>query len=213
MVITATQMLQSMVESPIPTRAEVLDVANAVIDGTDAVMLSAETASGSYPVKAVEAMVRICLGAERQFDHDTDFEKAPRNLQRADQAIAMACMFLAEHIKVRAIIALTESGGTARYLSRFRSSVPIYGLSRHDGARRRMGLVRDVFPIDFNSDGMPTREAARRAVLQLFELGLLAEGDNVMLTSGDHMEHHGATNTLRLLEVGPGGAAHGLGEI
>ena len=212
-VITATQMLQSMVDNPIPTRAEVLDVANSVIDGTDAVMLSAETASGSYPVKAVEAMVRICLGAERQFDHDTDFEKAPRNLQRADQAIAMACMFLAEHIKVRAIIALTESGGTARYLSRFRSSVPIYGLSRHDGARRRMGLVRDVFPIDFNSDGMPTREAARRAVLQLFELGLLAEGDNVMLTSGDHMEHRGATNTLRLLTVGPAGRAEGLGEL
>ena len=141
-VITATQMLQSMVDNPIPTRAEVLDVANSVIDGTDAVMLSAETASGSYPVKAVEAMVRICLGAERQFDHDTDFEKAPRNLQRADQAIAMACMFLAEHIKVRAIIALTESGGTARYLSRFRSSVPIYGLSRHDGARPRGSACR-----------------------------------------------------------------------
>ena len=212
-VITATQMLQSMVDNPIPTRAEVLDVANSVIDGTDAVMLSAETASGSYPVKAVEAMVRICLGAERQFDHDTDFEKAPRNLQAADQAIAMACMFLAEHIKVRAIIALTESGGTARYLSRFRSSVPIYGLSRHDGARRRMGLVRDVFPIAFNSDGMPTREAARQAVLQLFDLGLLAEGDNVMITSGDHMEHRGATNTLRLLTVGPAGRAEGLGEL
>ena len=212
-VITATQMLQSMVDNPIPTRAEVLDVANSVIDGTDAVMLSAETASGSYPVRAVEAMVRICLGAERQFDHDTDFEKAPRNLQRADQAIAMACMFLAEHIRVRAILALTESGGTARYLSRFRSSVPIYGLSRHDGARRRMGLVRDVFPIAFNSDGMPTREAARQAVLQLFDLGLLAEGDNVMITSGDHMEHRGATNTLRLLTVGPAGRAEGLGEL
>ena len=104
-VITATQMLQSMVDNPIPTRAEVLDVANAVIDGTDAVMLSAETASGSYPVKAVEAMVRICLGAERQFDRDTDFEAAPRDLQRADQAIAMASMFLAEHIEVRAIVA------------------------------------------------------------------------------------------------------------
>src|SRR6187402_3517438 len=99
-VITATQMLQSMVDNPIPTRAEVLDVANSVIDGTDAVMLSAESASGSYPIKAVEAMTRICLGAERQFDHDTDFEKAQRNLGHADQAIAMASMFLAEHIKV-----------------------------------------------------------------------------------------------------------------
>jgi len=212
-VITATQMLQSMVDNPIPTRAEVLDVANSVIDGTDAVMLSAETASGSYPVKAVEAMARICLGAERQFDHDTDFEKAPRGLQRADQAIAMASMFLTEHIDVRAIVALTESGGTARFLSRFRSAVPIYGLSRHAGARRRMALVRDVFPVDFDSAGQSTREAARGAVRHLFDLGLLAEGDRVIITSGDHMELHGATNTLRLLQVGPGGRAEGLGEL
>jgi pyruvate kinase len=212
-VITATQMLQSMVDNPIPTRAEVLDVANSVIDGTDAVMLSAETASGSYPVKAVEAMVRICLGAERQFDHDTDFEKAPRNLQAADQAIAMASMFLAEHIKVRAIIALTESGGTARYLSRFRSAVPIYGLSRHEGARRRMAMIRDVFPVNYNSQGQATREAARGAILHLFTLGALAEGDSVIITSGDHMELHGATNTLRLLKVGPAGRAEGLAEL
>jgi pyruvate kinase len=212
-VITATQMLQSMVDNPIPTRAEVLDVANAVIDGTDAVMLSAETASGSYPVKAVEAMVRICLGAERQFNRDTDFEAAPRNLQHADQAIAMSSMFLAEHIQLRAILAMTESGGTARYLSRFRSSVPIFGLSRHDGARRRMALMRDVFPIPFDSRGLPTREAARGAIKQLFDLELLSIGDRVLITSGDHMETHGSTNTLRLLQVGPAGVAEGLGEL
>jgi pyruvate kinase len=212
-VITATQMLQSMVDNPIPTRAEVLDVANAVIDGTDAVMLSAETASGHYPLKSVEAMVRICLGAERSFETDTDFEAAPRNLQRADQAIAMAGMFLAEHIKVRAMIALTESGGTARFLSRFRSEVPIFGLSRHEGARRRMAMMRDVFPIAFDSRGLPTREAARGAIRQLFDLGLLAAADRVLITSGDHMEVHGTTNTLRLLQVGPGGSAEGLGEL
>jgi pyruvate kinase len=212
-VITATQMLQSMVDNPIPTRAEVLDVANAVIDGTDAVMLSAETASGSYPVKAVEAMVRICLGAERQFDHDTDFEKAQRNLGHADQAIAMASMFLAEHINVRAILALTESGGTARHLSRFRSAVPIFGLSRHPPARRRMALMRDVFPIAFDSQGQSPRAAARGAIQLLFDLGQLAVGDRVVITSGDHMEHHGATNTLRLLQVGEGGTAEGLGVL
>ena len=212
-VITATQMLQSMVDSPIPTRAEVLDVANAVIDGTDAVMLSQESAAGNYPLKAVEAMARICIGAEKQFAMDTDFEGAQRNLQRADQAIAMASMFLSEHIGVRAIVAMTESGGTARYLSRFRSNVPIFGLSRHAGARRKMALVRDVFPVAFDSRGLATREAAREAMKALFDAGLLVEGDRVVLTSGDHMEHHGATNTLRLLEVGPGGAAHGLGEI
>jgi pyruvate kinase len=212
-VITATQMLQSMVDSPIPTRAEVLDVANAVIDGTDAVMLSQESAAGRYPVKAVEAMARICLGAERQFETDTDFEKAPRNLERADQAIAMAAMFLSEHIGVRAIVAMTESGGTARFLSRFRSPVPIFGLSRHDGSRRRMALMRDVFPIDFDSRGLAARDAARQSVKQLFERGLLGESDRVIFTSGDHMEHHGATNTLRLLQVGEDGRAEGLGEL
>src|SRR5690606_13706746 len=124
-VITATQMLQSMVDSPMPTRAEVLDVANAVIDGTDAVMLSQEPAARPFPSKAFEAMARICIGAEKQFEMDTDFEKAQRDLQRADQAIAMAAMFLSEHIGVRAIVAMTESGGTPRYLSRFRASVPI----------------------------------------------------------------------------------------
>jgi len=212
-VITATQMLQSMVDSPMPTRAEVLDVANAVIDGTDAVMLSQETAAGSYPVRAVEAMARVCVGAERHFETDTDFEKAPRNLQRVDQAIAMAAMFLSEHIGVRAIVAMTESGGTARFLSRFRSAVPIYGLSRHPGARRRMALMRDVFPVDFDSRGMASRDAARQALKLLFDQGLLAEGDRVMFTAGDHMEHHGATNTLRLLQVGAEGRAEGLGDL
>ncbi len=212
-VITATQMLQSMVESPIPTRAEVLDVANAVIDGTDAVMLSAETAAGAWPVKAVEAMARICIGAEKQFQADTDFEKAPRGLERADQAIAMATMFLTEHIGVRAIVAMTESGGTVRYLSRFRSSAPVYAFSRHDGARRRMALMRDVFPIAFDSRGLAPREAARDALAMLHDRGLLATGDRVVFTSGDTMQQHGATNTLRLLQLGQDGRAEGLGEL
>ena len=212
-VITATQMLQSMVDHPIPTRAEVLDVANAVIDGTDAVMLSAESASGQHPVRAVEAMVRICLGAERQFEADTDFEAAQRDLKKTDQAIAMATMFLTEHICVRAVIVLTESGGTARFLSRYRSAVPIYGLSRHADARRRMALMRDVFPIAFDSRGLPPRDAARAAVGLLYEAGVLAVGDKVIFTSGDTMELRGATNTLRLLEVGADGVADGLGEL
>ena len=206
-VITATQMLQSMVDSPLPTRAEVLDVANAVIDGTDAVMLSAETAAGEYPVKAVEAMARICLGAERQFHHDTDFEAAPRGLQRADHAIAMAAMFLSEHIDVRAIVAMTESGGTARFLSRFRSSAPVFGLSRHAPARRQMALMRSVVPLPFDSRGMDLRQATERAIAELFAVNLLSEGDRLLFTGGDHMETHGATNTLRLLQVGPGGRA------
>ncbi len=212
-VITATQMLQSMVDSPIPTRAEVLDVANAVIDGTDTVMLSAETAAGHYPVLAVEAMVRICLGAERQFEHDTDFEQAPRGLAHTDQAIALAAMYLTEHIQVRAILALTESGGTAQHLSRFRSNAPIYGLSRHESARHRMSLMRGVYPIDFDSGENPPRQAARHAVAALFAHGALAEGDRVLITSGDHMGHLGTTNTLRLLGVGCNGEARGLGTL
>ena len=144
---------------------------------------------------------------------DTDFEQAQRNLQRADQAIAMAAMFLSEHIGVRAIVAMTESGGTARYLSRFRSPVPIFGLSRHEGARRRMALMRDVFPVDFDSRGMASRDAARQALKLLYDRGLMDVGDRVMFTSGDHMEHHGATNTLRLLQVGPDGRAEGLGDL
>ncbi|MBB1472829.1 pyruvate kinase [Luteimonas sp. MC1782] len=212
-VITATQMLQSMVDSPMPTRAEVLDVANAVIDGTDAVMLSAETAAGSFPVRAVEAMARICVGAERQFAHDTDFEAAQRNLERADQAIAMAAMFLSEHIGVRAIVAMTESGGTARYLSRYRSGAPIYAFSRHDGARRRMTLMRDVFPMGYDSRGQTALDAARGSVRALVEAGLLSVGERVVFTSGQHMETHGATNTLRLLKVGEQGHAEGLGEL
>ena len=212
-VITATQMLQSMVDSPIPTRAEVLDVANAVIDGTDAVMLSQETAAGSWPVKSVEAMARICVGAERQFESDTDFEAAQRGLERADQAIAMASMFLTEHIGVAAIVAMTESGGTARYLSRFRSKAPIYAFSRHAGARRRMGLIRDVFPMDYDSRGQTPGEAGRGAVGMLVEAGLLEPGQRVVFTSGERMETLGATNTLRLLQVGKDGRAEGLGEL
>lgn len=175
-VITATQMLQSMVESPMPTRAEVLDVANAVIDGTDAVMLSAETATGDYPVKAVEAMARICLGAEHQFEFDTDYEMAQRNLQRADHAIAMATMFLSEHICLGGVVALTESGTTPRFLSRFRSHVPIYAFTRHEDVRRRMVLMRGVFPMRFDSRGLTPREAARATIRLLVECGCMSPG-------------------------------------
>lgn len=200
-VITATQMLQSMVDSPQPTRAEVLDVANAVIDGTDAVMLSAETAAGRFPVASVAAMARICMGAERQFERDTDYEAAPRGLQRVDQAIAMATMFLTEHMDVAAIIAMTESGGTARFLSRFRAQVPIHAFSRHPGARRQMRLMRDVFPIAFDSRGLYQGDLARAAIAHLRDAGLLQTGKRVLFTCGDNMEKLGATNTLRILEV------------
>ena len=212
-VITATQMMQSMVESPIPTRAEVLDVANAVIDGTDAVMLSQETASGRHPDKAVAAMRRVCLGAERQFEPGSDFATAAQPLDRTDQAIALASMFLAARIGVRAIVALTESGATARWLSRHRSSVPIYALSRNGAARRRMLMFRDVHPIDFDPHDVGPSRAAREAIQHLYNLGHLAEDDRVILTTGDHTGQLGGTNTLKLLRVGGGGLAEGLGDL
>ncbi len=211
-VITATQMMQSMVESPIPTRAEVLDVANAVLDGTDAVMLSQETAAGKHPDKAVAAMARVCIGAEHQFEPSKEIAPSQR-LDRVDQAIALATMYTAAHIGVRAIIALTESGGTAQWLSRYRSLVPIYALSRRIGARRRMMLYRDVTPIAFDAHGVDPAHAAKAAVQTLFNLSHLAEGDRVILTTGDHTGQHGGTNTMKLLRVGPGGVAEGLGDL
>jgi pyruvate kinase len=212
-VITATQMLQSMVESPIPTRAEVLDVANAVIDGTDAVMLSQESAAGKHPDVAVAAMTRICLGAERQFEPTEDISVLTHRLDRTDQAIAMAAMFLATQLPVRAIVALTESGTTAQWLSRYRSSVPIYALTPSGEARRRMLLLRDVTPLAFEGqDGSPAR-VVREAVRQLFEHGDLAEGDRVLLTHGDRTGHGGGTNTMKLLSVGADGIAESLKDL
>jgi pyruvate kinase len=212
-VITATQMMQSMVESPIPTRAEVLDVANAVIDGTDAVMLSQETASGKHPDKAVAAMRRVCLGAERQFEPTEDLSRGAHRLDRTDQAIALAAMFLAGQVGVRAIVALTESGATAQWLSRYRSIVPIYALSRNAASRRRMLLYRDVYPIDFDAQGVGPTQAARDAIRHVFSLGHLAVDDRVIVTNGDHTGQLGGTNTLKLLKVGQGGVAEGLGDL
>lgn len=213
-VITATQMLQSMVRSPIPTRAEVLDVANAVIDGTDAVMLSEESAAGAHPDKAVAALVRICLGAERQFEPKEDLSSAGHRLDRTDQAIALAAMVLAGQLGVRAIVALTESGATAQWLSRYRSAVPIYGLSPFAAARRRMLLLRDVQPVEFShGENQSMAAATRAAVRQLFEQGKLVEGDSVVITYGDRIGHVGGTNTLKLLAVGAGGMVDSLRDL
>ncbi|MBB3225901.1 pyruvate kinase [Luteibacter sp. Sphag1AF] len=212
-VITATQMLQSMVTAPIPTRAEVLDVANAVIDGTDAVMLSQESAAGAHPDKAVAAMRRICLGAERQFEPRDDLRPGIHQLDRSDQAIALAAMLLAAQVGVRAIVALTESGATAQWLSRYRFAVPIYALSPSDVARRRMLVLRDVQPVDFEQSNLDPAHTARAALQHLFQLGKLAEGDRVILTHGDHIGRGGGTNTLKLLVIGNDGIPDSLRDL
>ncbi len=206
-VITATQMMQSMVENPIPTRAEVLDVANAVIDGTDAVMLSAETAVGRHPVKVIEAMERICQGAERHVDQAVDERRLNVHFERIDQTIAMAAMFTAAHVSLKAIIALTESGSTAQWLSRARSRVPIYALSPNRKSLRRMRLFRDVYPLQFDHSSEDRDHLDQAAVRRVAEYGAVAEGDRVLVTLGDTAGLMGGTNTLKFLQVGPGGEA------
>ena len=150
-VITATQMMESMIQNPIPTRAEVSDVANAVIDGTDAVMLSGETAVGKYPVEAISAMAEVCVGAEKfpLVTYGTATHRMNDRFELVDEAIAMATMYTANHMAVKAIIALTESGSTTRWMSRIRSDIPIYAFTPHEATSRRVALYRGVYPVSF----------------------------------------------------------------
>ena len=204
-VITATQMMQSMVTSPIPTRAEVLDVANAVIDGTDAIMLSAETAVGKHPARVIETANRVCLGAERHSDESEDANLLNVRFQRIDQAIAMAATFLSAHVSVQAIVAFTESGSTALWLSRVESPVPIFALSPSAASRRRMALYRNVYPVCVEPSGDDMGPVVREGLLLLKERGAIAPGDRVILTMGENQGNQGGTNTMRLIQVGPDG--------
>lgn len=200
-VITATQMMETMIHNAIPTRAEVFDVANAVLDGTDAVMLSAETASGDHPDIVVEAMARICLGAEQ--DRSTQISKHRLECQfdRVDEAIAMATMYTANHLNIAAIIALTESGSTPLLMSRIRSGIPIYALSPHVRTQRKMMLYRGVYPIAFDMETKGFRALYLRAIATLQQKGLVKAGEWVLLTHGDHLGTVGSTNTMKLLQV------------
>ena len=200
-VITATQMMQSMVESPIPTRAEVLDVANAVIDGTDAVMLSAETAVGRHPVKVIEAMRRICKGAERHVDTHLPMGRLNVQAERIDQAVAMATMVTVHNLPVKAIIALTESGSTAQWLSRVRSPVPIIALSPNRASLRRMRLFQHVRPLLFVPENLPTPSQSRAALEHARRAGLVEPGDRVLMTLGEKQGIMGGTNTMKILTV------------
>ena len=207
---TATQMMQSMIENPIPTRAEVLDVANAVLDGTDAVMLSAETAVGKHPVKVIEAMNRICLGAERHYESEGGGDCSHLNIRfdRIDQAIAMAAMFLATNVSVQAIVALTESGSTAQWLSRIQSSVPIFAFSTNEKSRRRMAMFRDVFPVKQVMDSDDADKVVSEALKTLMAHGAVKEDDRVLITMGDQMCRSGGTNTLRFVKLDAAERAH-----
>mgnify|MGYP000318430790 CR=1 FL=1 len=199
-VVTATQMMESMIQNPLPTRAEVLDVANAVMDGTDAVMLSAETATGRYPVKAVEAMHRVCIGAERQHTVARSSSLSRRHFRRTDEAIAMAAIYTADNMGADAILALTESGTTPMWMSRAAARIPIYALTPHERTRRRMTLCRGVTPIAFAPDEVSGAQTIIDAIACLRERGLLEPGERVLVTKGDLM-NPGGTNTLKIVTI------------
>ena len=202
MVITATQMMESMIVNATPTRAEVLDVANAVMDGTDVVMLSAETAAGKYPVKVIETVVRVCIGAEKTvLQTERTALKLEGHFARTDEAIAMATMWTANHMHAQAIVALTESGTTALLMSRRDTRIPIYALTRHEGTRRRMALCRGVHPVDFDPSQLDTQAPVIEAMACLKKRDLLKDGDRVLMTKGD-LGSPGGTNTMKIITVG-----------
>ncbi|MDR5907288.1 pyruvate kinase [Franzmannia qiaohouensis] len=201
-VITATQMMESMIDSPLPTRAEVFDVANAVLDGTDAVMLSAETAAGDYPVETVEAMHRLCLGAERERTAQESGHRIHEGFTQIDETIALSAMYAANHLEgVAAIACMTATGYTPLIASRIRSGLPIVGLAHSATAQRRMALYRGVVSLPFDTADMDPTELNRQAMAILKDHGIAEAGQLMILTRGDHMNAHGGTNTMKILEV------------
>jgi pyruvate kinase len=200
-VIMATQMMESMITNTIPTRAEVSDVANAVMDGTDAVMLSAETASGKHPIKVVEAMAQIIVGAEKyQLAHVRIRQRDAGYFGHTDEAIAAAVMYTANHLHVKAIVALTESGSTSLWMSRVRSDIPIYAFTRHEATRCRVTLYRGVYPVAY--DITDKGEAIYFSIFRLLlDLKLVAEGDSIILTKGELSGVSGGTNSMQILQV------------
>ncbi len=201
-VITATQMMESMIQSPVPTRAEVSDVANAVIDGTDAVMLSGETAVGRHPEKVITAVERVCLAAERQPCTRISRHRVNCRFKRVDEAISMSTMYAANHLDIKAIVALTESGSTPLWMSRIRTAIPIFGLSRHSESLGKMTLYRNVYPLFFDVTRHQRDEIKREAISVLERRGLLNSGDMAIITKGDQDGVYGVTNAMKIVEVG-----------
>jgi len=187
----------------VPTRAEVSDVANAVMDGTDAVMLSAESATGRYPVKAVQAMAQVIEGAEKyQLTHTRTRHRVEGQFKATEEAIAMSVMYTANHMKVGAIVALTETGATPLWMSRIRSDIPIYAFTRHEATRRRVTMFRGVYPVIFDVTGPHTSENLYRELFtRLLELQLVKKNDLVILTKGELSGVTGGTNSMLILKV------------
>ncbi|RJG14259.1 pyruvate kinase [Pseudomonas cavernicola] len=202
-VITATQMMESMISSPMPTRAEVSDVANAALDFTDAVMLSAESAAGMYPVEAVTAMARICVGAEKHPTNKRSSHRLGQTFERCDESVALAAMYTANHFPgVKAIISLTESGYSPLIMSRIRSEIPIFAFSPHRETQARVALFRGVYTVPFDPAALPADKVSQAAVDELLKRGVVQKGDWVILTKGDSYHTTGGTNTMKILHVG-----------
>jgi pyruvate kinase len=202
LVVTATQMMESMITSPIPTRAEVSDVANAVLDGTDAVMLSAESAAGDFPVESVAAMARVCLEAEKEYLVNVDRRQPMNHPATIEEAIARATMFTATGLKIRAIAALTQSGETALLMSRRSSKVPIVALSPHESTRRKVTLFRGVYPVEFGKDLNDPEVILQLAEDELLNRGIVRNGDIMVMTIGEPVGKTGGTNTMKIIRVG-----------
>ena len=198
--ITATQMMESMINNPIPTRAEVSDVANAVLDGTDAVMLSAETATGQYPVETVAAMARVCVEAEKEdtLVIDRRLERPPAEVE---EAIARATIYTANNLNIKAVAALTQSGKTVLLMSRMHTRVPIYAMSSVVETRRRVTLFRDIYPVEFKGARDPEKSLAM-AEDELLSRGVVQLGDFIVLTIGEPFGKAGGTNTMKIVKVG-----------
>ena len=201
-VIIATQMMESMIEHQMPTRAEVFDVANAVIDGTDAVMLSAETSIGHFPAKAVASMSNICEEAEKQKSVTVSDHRINRRFESINEAIAMSTMYAANHIGAKAIAALTETGGTCLWMSRIKSGIPIFAFTRHASTRRRVSLYRGVYPMKFDITHTDPLEANKEIIEDLLKSNVVKNGDYIIITKGDLRGRRGGTNNMKLLRVG-----------
>lgn len=200
-VITATQMMESMIENAIPTRAEVFDVANAVSDGTDAVMLSAETSVGKYPINTVEAMGRICEETERQPRTILSRHRMGKKFGRIDEAIALSAMYVANHTNIKAIAAFTESGSTPMRMSRISSGVPIFAMAPDSEICRRVTMYRGVIPILLKAPQGHSIDANQAAITKLKQLEIVNQDDLVIITIGEMTGQHGGTNTMKILQV------------
>ncbi|MFQ5659066.1 MAG: pyruvate kinase [Gammaproteobacteria bacterium] len=201
-VVTATQMMESMIDHQIPLRAEVFDVANAVLDGTDAVMLSAETSIGLFPDKVVETMARICKETEKQRITRVSDHRINQRFEEIDEAIAMSAMYAANHIGAKAIAALTETGTTCLWMSRISSGIPVFAFTRHTSTMRKARLYRGVYPIRFDITHTRPLQANKKIVNDLVKSGVVVDGDVVLITKGDLQGRRGGTNNMKILKVG-----------